>query len=308
MRLVTRADFDGLCCAAMMLQAGIIDSFLYAHPKDVQDGKIAVGPEDVLANLPFVEGAGMWFDHHVSESARLRQQTHAFKGLRGAIKKAPSAARVVWDYFGGTRRFDARFEPMLDAVDRVDAAELTAEEIEHPSGWVLVGLLMDPRTGIGRRPFAKDHWAFLREMVDLVQRLSLEDLLEHPDVKERVDLYFAEAEPFRHMLREHTEDFGDVVVTDLRTVTDIHVGNRFLVYALYPACKASMLLLHSRTVGKDVVTAGHSILNRGCRANVGRIMLDFGGGGHAAVGSCQVDPEETAGVVQEILNRLLNEC
>ena len=308
MRLVTRADFDGLCCAALLKELGLVEEIKYVHPKDVQDGMVEVSANDILANIPFVQGAGMWFDHHMSEAIRLKEIGASLKGLKGAVKKAPSAARVVWDYYGGFKRFPARFEEMMIAVDKVDSADLTIEEILHPSGWVLLGYLMDPRTGLGRHPFARGNWDVLLDLVDYCRTMPIQEIMELADIAERVKHYFEQEERFKAMITAASTAHDKVVVTDLRKIDDFFVGNRFLVYAMFPACNVSIQLMWDHKRENVVFTVGHSIVNRTCKANIGTLLLEHGGGGHAAVGTCQVAPDMVEKTMESILARLGTAC
>ncbi|MGE4297806.1 MAG: exopolyphosphatase [Desulfovibrionaceae bacterium] len=308
MRLVTRADFDGLCCAALLKEIGLVDEIKYVHPKDVQDGLVEVSANDILANIPFVQGAGMWFDHHMSEAVRLKEIGASLKGLKGAVKKAPSAARVVWDYYGGFRRFPNRFEPMMTAVDKVDSADLNEEEILHPEGWVLLGFLMDPRTGLGRHPFARNNWEVLADLVDHCRTLPIEEILALPDISERIIHYFEQEERFKAMLATKSTVRDKVVVTDLRDVDEFFVGNRFMIYAMYPGCSVGMQLMWDHKKENIVFTVGHSIVNRTCKANIGTLLLEHGGGGHFGVGTCQVAPSMMEHAMESILARLAHAC
>jgi hypothetical protein len=163
MRLLTRSDFDGLACAVLLKEMGMMDEWKFVHPKDVQDGKIEVSSDDILANVPFASGCGMWFDHHSSEEERLNFDFE----FKGASKSAPSAARVVWEYFDGHETFGDKFDEMLKYVDKVDSGNLNAEEIENPQGWVLLGFLMDPRTGLGRyKDYRISNYQLMEELIE----------------------------------------------------------------------------------------------------------------------------------------------
>ena len=230
MRLITRSDFDGLACAVFLKEAGIIDSYKFAHPKDLQDGLIEVTKDDCLANVPFVEGCGLWFDHHSSE-----QERNAYKGkYEGASMSAPSAAHVVYDYYGGRERFKG-FEDLLEAVDKVDSANLTKEEILNPSSWILLGFIMDPRTGLGRfRNFTISNYQLMEKCIDWCRTMTIDEIMAIPDIKERIDLYNEQTEKFVEMVKAHTVTYGNTIVSDLRGLETIYTGNRFMIYSLYP--------------------------------------------------------------------------
>jgi oligoribonuclease NrnB/cAMP/cGMP phosphodiesterase (DHH superfamily) len=309
MRLVTRADFDGLVCAALLREAGVVDGFKFVHPKDVQDGQVEVDANDVLANVPFVEGAGMWFDHHISEAARIKEQELNLKGIKGAVKLAPSAARVIWEYYGGHKKFPEGFDSMLEGVDKVDSGNLSREDVLNPQGWVLLGFIMDPRTGLGRHDrFRVSNWELLTDLVEMCRTMSIDEILTRPDLQEREAFYREQAAAFEAMLRARSEQRGNVLVTDLRSVDEFAVGNRFMVYALYPECNVSMQLMWDHKKENVVITVGHSVLNKTCKANIGNLLLEYGGGGHRKVGTCQVFAPVADDTVQEIVQRLQQEC
>ncbi len=307
MRLVTRFDFDGLCCAVLLQKAVGIDDYLLVHPKDMQDGIVTVGPKDVLANIPYGPGAGMWFDHHVSESARLKSENITVKGCKGVVKQAPSAARVIWDHFGGHKTFPQRFDAMMAAVDKVDSARLTKEDITSPSSWVLLGFLTDPRTGLARHDFKTNSREMFIKLVEMCQTNSIEEIMEQPDIKERVALYLEQSALFEEMLWKHATVHGKVVLLDLRNAEEIYVGNRFLIYALFPQCNASIRLMWDHLKENVVFTVGHSVVNRTCRRNIGTLMLTCGGGGHPRVGTCQVYTPNAESTLEELMAMLNKE-
>lgn len=217
MRLVTRSDFDGLACGALLLEAGVIDHWKFAHPKDLQDGLVEINEDDCLANVPYVEGCGLWFDHHSSEHERL-QLAGKYKG---ESRIAPSCARIIYEYYGGAERFP-QFTEMMEAVDKVDSGNLTIDEVMNPSGWILVGFLMDPRTGLGRwRQFSISNYQLMEKLLEACRVLSTEDILDLPDVKERIAIYNEQTEKFKEMVQQHTVVKGNVIITDLRGVDPI---------------------------------------------------------------------------------------
>jgi nanoRNase/pAp phosphatase (c-di-AMP/oligoRNAs hydrolase) len=297
MRLLTRSDFDGLACAALLKDIGIIDSWKFVHPKDLQDGLVEVGDNDVLANVPYVPGAALWFDHHTSETERLSSDLV----YEGESRPADSAARVIYDYYGGAEKFP-HFGEMIKAVDKVDSAKLTADEVLNPSGWVLLGFIMDPRTGLGRfRDFRISNYELMEKLIDEVAKENIDEVLENPDVAERVELYFEQDKLFREMVLAHTRIDGNVIISDLRDVDPIYTGNRFLVYSLYPEQNISLWIVDGRGKLNSPIAVGHSVLNRSSKTDVGALMLKYGGGGHPQVGTCQVDYADTDRVVEEIV-------
>lgn len=298
MRLVTRSDFDGLICAVLLKQVEAIGSIQFVHPKDLQDGKFEVTAEDILTNVPYVPGCGLWFDHHATEIDRVIGQ----EKFSGACRLAPSAARVVYEYYGGARRFPG-IEEMMGAVDKADSAQFTSDEILNPTGWPLLSFIMDARTGLGRfKDYSISNYQLMHELIDACTHLTIDEILQLPDVQERVVRFFEQDVLFRQMLAGHTRVDGDVIVTDLRGVETIYAGNRFLIYALHPEQNVSIWIVNGFQNQNCVFACGQSIINRTSRVNVGALMSEFGGGGHTAAGTCQV-PHEAA---NEVLHALLD--
>lgn len=304
MRLITRSDFDGLACAALLEEIGVIDGYQFVHPKDVQDGKVAVTTDDVLANVPFAPGCGLWFDHHMSEVERLRTlKEHAFVG---ASKPAPSCARVIYDYYGGATKFK-KFDDngLMWAIDKSDSGNLTVEEITSPTGWILLSYIMDARTGLGRyKDYRISNHALMRDMIGYCRTLPIDQILANPDVKARVDRYFAQEKDYQAMIRANSRLDGTVLAIDLRNVPEILSGNRFAEYALFPQANVSIRAIWGRERKNVVFTVGHSILDRSCTVNVGSLMLQYGGGGHPQVGTCQVETPRAEAVFAKLVAAL----
>ena len=296
MRLLTRSDFDGICCAVLLKELGLMDEMVYAHPKDLQDGKIAVEENDILANVPYVPGCGLWFDHHSSEHERLELEGK----YKGCSKEAPSAARVISDFYGADKF--ARFEEMLKYVDRVDSGQLTEEEILNPQGWVLLGFICDPRTGLGyHKGYRISNLAFMNDLVDHIRTKEIDEILALPDTRERIELYLDNDQKAREFLTQRSKVVGPVLITDARGAEELPPSNRFLIYSLYPETNISIRLIDGR--GKEFVafSVGYSILNRTATVDVGSLMLKNGGGGHKKVGTCQVPYDKADGVLQELI-------
>ena len=300
MRLITRSDFDGLACAVFLKEAGIIDSYKFAHPKDLQDGIIEVNKDDCLANVPFVEGCGLWFDHHSSE-----QERNAYKGkYEGRSESSPSAAHVVYDYYGGKERFP-RFDALLAAVDKVDSANLTKEEILNPTDWVLLGFIMDPRTGLGRfRNFTISNYQLMEKLIDWCREMTINEIMNLPDIVERKELYFEQSEKFIEMIKSHTEVKDKVIISDLRGLDTIYTGNRFVIYSLYPEANISCWIVSGRAGQGCSCAVGYSVLNKTSNVDVGALMLKYGGGGHKVVGTCQFSNEIMDKKIVELLEEL----
>ncbi|MDW7659925.1 MAG: exopolyphosphatase [Bacillota bacterium] len=300
MRLVTRSDFDGLICGMLLREADIIDQWVFVHPKDLQDGLFTPTKDDVLANVPFVPGCGMWFDHHTSENDRLGWN----QDVKGESRLAPSAARIIYEYYGGAERFPL-YKDMIEAVDKVDSGQLSKDEILNPTGWILLGFISDPRTGLGRfREFRISNYQLMEELINHFRNMDISEILEHPDVKERVELYYEQSEKFKEMVEAHTMVHKNVIVTDLRGVSTIYTGNRFMIYSLYPEQNVSVWLVDGKQKQNVSIAVGYSILNRSCSVDIGKLMLEHGGGGHKMVGTCQVPYDEANVVIENIVKRL----
>lgn len=300
MRLVTRSDFDGLACGALLLEAGIIDSWKFAHPKDLQDGLVEVDENDCLANVPFVEGCGLWFDHHSSEFERNQLEGK----YKGESRLTPSCARIIYEYYGGKERFP-QFDDMMEAVDKVDSGNLTVDEVMNPQGWILVGFLMDPRTGLGRwRQFSISNYQLMEELMKCCRTMSTSEILALPDVQERIEVYNEQTEKFKEMVNAHTRVEGNVIISDLRGVDPIYTGNRFLIYSMYPEQNISVWIVSGRSGQGCSAAVGHSILNRTSGVDVGSLMLKYNGGGHKKVGTCQFSNENMETELPKMLAEL----
>ena len=302
-RLVTRSDFDGLACAMMLRELGMIRDIKFVHPKDVQDGIIELTKADITTNLPYDPRVGLAFDHHESEVDRLKATETGGKLI--IDPKARSAARVVYDYFGGKSALPRISEDLMAAVDKGDSADFSMEEILHPSGWVLLHYLMDPRTGLGRfRSFRISNYDLMMELIGYCLDHSIDEILELPDVKERVDLYFEQTELFVAQLRRVARVYDKVVVLDLREEEIIHAGNRFMIYALYPETQISVHVTWGFQKQNTAVMIGKSIVNKASQADIGAICLEHGGGGHRNAGTCQLDNNKVDALLPEIIAAL----
>ena len=303
-RLVTRSDFDGLVCAVLLKHLEMIDEIKFVHPKDMQDGKIDIGPRDITTNLPYVAGAHLIFDHHSSETER----NEVCAGNYVIDPDAASAARVVYEHFGGRTAFPAAWDAMMAAVDKADSAQFSRDEILRPEGWVLLNYLMDSRTGLGRfRDFRISNYQLMMELIDCCKTMSIEEILELPDVKERSDMYFEHADKFRAQLQRCSTVHGNLVVLDLRNEDVIYAGNRFMIYALFPQTNISIHVLWGVKQQNTVFATGKSILNRSSKTNVGALMLQYGGGGHENAGTCQVSNDMAEEVLDALVQRITSE-
>ena len=300
MRLITRSDFDGLVCAMLFKKMGMVDEMKFVHPKDMQDGIIEVTENDILANVPYVQGCGLWFDHHSSELLRMGEKVE----FKGETRLAPSAARVVYDYYGGRETF-GDIDDIMQGVDKADSAQFSREDILNPKGWDLLSFIMDARTGLGRyRDYRISNYQLMEDLVEHCANMSVDEIMQLPDVQERVVRYFELDKQFREMLLQYTRTDGNVIITDLRGVETIYPGNRFMVYALFPEQNISIWTIDGRAKQNCVFACGHSILNRTSNTNIGALMLKNGGGGHRVAGTCQVPYEDADRVLQDLIDTM----
>ncbi len=300
-RLVTRSDFDGLVCAVLLRELDLIDEVVFVHPKDMQDGKIAITSRDITTNLPYVAACHLAFDHHQSEALRVGGAP------ANSINQpdAPSAARVVFDYYKGGEVFGGKFDDMMAAVDKGDSAQLSREEILEPKDWVLLNYLMDARTGLGRyRDFRIANRQLMMDLIEHLRNHGIAEILQLPDVRERIEVYQAEQPAAEAQIRRCAQVHGNLVVLDLREEEQIHATNRFFVYALFPQCNISIHVMDGFQKQNIVLAIGKSILDRSSKTEVGELCLQYGGGGHSAAGTCQVSNEQADGAIAELIKRI----
>lgn len=300
-RLVTRSDFDGLVCAVLLKHLDMLGDILFVHPKDMQDGKIAIGSGDITTNLPYVSGAHLAFDHHLSETIRNtgERKNHIID------PEAPSAARVVYDYYGGAKVFPASWNDMMVAVDKADSAQFAREEVLDPKGWVLLNYLMDSRTGLGRfREFRISNYNLMMDLIEYCRNHDISQIMQLPDVKERADLYFSHQDKFKDQIKRCATVHGNLVILDLREEQTIYAGNRFMIYAMYPETNISIHVLWGVKQQNTVFATGKSIINRSSKTNIGELMLKYGGGGHENAGTCQVENDKAETVLKELTAKI----
>ena len=302
-RLVTRSDFDGLACAMMLKELNLIDEIKFVHPKDVQDGKVELSENDITTNLPYDPRVGIAFDHHESEIDRLKATETGGKLI--IDPNAKSAARVVYNYYGGKEKFPRISEELLEAVDKGDSAGFSIDDILYPRDWVLLHFIMDPRTGLGRfHDFRISNYDLMMELIDYCLNHSIEEILELPDVKERTDLYFEQAEKFKEQLKRITKIYDKVAVIDLRGEDTIYAGNRFMIYALWPLTEISVHVAWGFQKQNTAVMIGKSIINKKSKVDIGELCLTYGGGGHANAGTCQLDNDKVDAELPNIIAKL----
>lgn len=304
-RLITRSDMDGLVCAVLLKELGLIDDVTFAHPKDMQDGLVEIGNTDITTNLPYVPGVYLAFDHHHSEMHRVedKPENHIINPY------APSAARVVYDYFGGADMFPNVSAEIMEAVDKADSAQFTKDEILNPEGWVLLNFIMDARTGLGRfRNFNISNYQLMMKLIDTCrEHQNIDEILAVPDVKERVDLYYEHQMKFREQVQRCSTIHKNLIIVDYRNEDTIWAGNRFVVYALYPQINISIHIIWGKNKQNTVFATGKSIINRTSRTDIGELMLQNGGGGHAAAGTCQVPNLKAEEVLEELTEKIIED-
>ena len=303
-RLVTRSEFDGLVCVVLLNELDLIDDIKFVHPKDMQDGKIDISSRDITTNLPYVASAHLAFDHHESETIRNtgERPNHIISA------EAPSAARVVYDYYGGAKAFPNISLDMMAAVDKADSAQFTQDEILEPTDWVLLNYLMDSRTGLGRfREFRVSNYQLMMDLIQYCRNHGIDDILKLPDVVERIDLYFDHTAKAREQIERCSSVHDNLVVLDLRHEETIYAANRFLIYAMFPQCNISIHVLWGVQKQNTVFATGKSILDRSSKTNVGELMLKNGGGGHQAAGTCQVDNDKASEVLNTLILQITND-
>ncbi len=299
-RLVTRSDMDGLVCGTLLKYLGIIDEITFVHPKDMQDGKVEINSNDITTNLPYVEGVYLAFDHHFSETLRNEKRDNHIINA-----DAPSAAEVVYQYYGGDKKFPSKFKPMMEASNKADSAAFTIDDILNPKGWELLSFLMDSRTGLGRfRDFRVSNYQLMMDLIDYCKDHDIDDILALADVKERVDLYFKYEEEFKEQLKRCTKVYNNLSVIDYRNEEIIYPGNRFMVYAMYPETNISIHTVWGKDKQNVVYSTGKSIINKTSNTNVGELMLKYGGGGHKAAGGCQPNHEEAPKILEELIKKI----
>jgi nanoRNase/pAp phosphatase (c-di-AMP/oligoRNAs hydrolase) len=303
-RLVTRSDFDGLVCAVLLKDLDLIDDILFVHPKDMQDGKIDITENDITTNLPYVAGCHIAFDHHLSETVRNSGDidNHIID------PKAPSAARVVYDYYGGADKFPNISVDMMDAVDKGDSAQFSEEEILEPTDWVLMNFIMDARTGLGRfRDFKISNYQLMMKLIDACKDHSIEEILQMEDVAERVSLYHEHNEMAKAQIAKCSTVYENLVVLDLTDQETIYATNRFVIYAMYPDCNISIHKMWGLKKQNVVFAIGKSITNRSSKTNVGELCLKYGGGGHMNAGTCQVETSKAETVLGELIETITSD-
>jgi len=298
-RLVTRSDFDGLVCGMLLTELDLVDDIKFVHPKDMQDGLVELTERDISTNLPYQPSCAFIFDHHESEilrNAEVNRDTYIVD------PNAPSASRVVYDWLGGLETFPRIDVGMMNAVDKADSAQFSREDILEPKDWELLSFLMDSRTGLGRfREFRISNYQLMMELISYCKSHTIHEILKHPDVDERIQIYRAHEKQFREQVLRCTKVHKNLGILDLRNEETIWAGNRFMIYALFPEINISIHVLWGLRMQNTVFATGKSIFDRSSKTDIGALMLKYGGGGHAAAGTCQVPNEQATKVLSELI-------
>jgi len=302
-RLVTRSDMDGLVCAVILKHLDMVDDIKFVHPKDMQDGIIEITENDIITNLPYSPKAHIVFDHHESEAMRNGDADNYF-----IDPKAPSAARIVYEYYGGAEKMPDISVDMMEAVDKADAAQFTVGDILNPQGWELLSFLMDSRTGLGRfREFTVSNYQLMMDLIDYCKDHDIDDIMKLPDVVERVELFNKYSDDFIDQLQRCTKIYDNLVVLGLREEEIIYPGNRFTIYALFPDTNISIHVLWGFKKQNTVFATGKSIINRSSNTDIGALMLKYNGGGHNAAGTCQIENDKAEEVLKELIEAINND-
>jgi nanoRNase/pAp phosphatase (c-di-AMP/oligoRNAs hydrolase) len=301
-RLVTRSDFDGLVCGMLLTELDLVDDIKFVHPKDMQDGLIDLTERDISTNLPYQPSCAFVFDHH--ESELLRNVTVSEDNYI-VDPHAPSASRVVYDWLGGSDTFPRIDTGMMSAVDKADSAQFSREDILEPKDWELLSFLMDSRTGLGRfREFRISNYQLMMELISYCKSHTINEILRHPDVDERVQIYRAHEKQFREQVLHCTKVHKNLGILDLRNEETIWAGNRFMIYALFPEINISIHVLWGLRMQNTVFATGKSIFDRSSKTDIGALMLKYGGGGHMAAGTCQVLNDQATKVLSELIETI----
>lgn len=294
MRLVTRGDLDGLTSAVLITLNEPIDEIALVHPQDITDKRVEIRPDDIIVNLPYDPRCGMWFDHHLLTDSNEKPPDH----FKGRYRIAPSAARLVYEYYLERDPSLRRFEKLVEETDRLDAAQLTPDDVENPRDYILLGYTIDSRTGLG------SFEEYFQQLVEMLKTMTIEEVLAQPAVGARVERIRREAAEYKRLLARNSFQINNVVVTDLREIDPLPAGNRFLVYSLFPEANVSLRVHWGPRHDTVIAAVGHSIFNRTCNTSVGELMSRYGGGGHRGAGTCLLPLDRAADAIDEILFEL----
>jgi hypothetical protein len=291
MRLVTRGDLDGLTCAVLITSCEPVDEVVLIHPQDITDKRLGITGNDILANLPYHPGCGKWFDHHLLTDSNERPPD-VFDGRYGL---APSAARVVYEYYLANHPEIERYGHLLAETDRLDSAQLNIDDVLDPKDYILLGYTLDPRTGLG------SYQEYFSKLVNALKTKPIGEIMASADVKDRVARIREQDERFREITLRRSQLDKNVVLTDFREQNPIPVGNRFIIYTLFPQANISLRVHRGPSPEHVAAAVGHSIFNRTSRTNVGMLMSHYGGGGHTGAGTCLLPAAKADTLIAEMI-------
>lgn len=293
MRIVTRPDFDGIVCAVLLRKAEDIDKdILWTEPNEIQKGQVNIFKDDIMANLPWSSDCGLWFDHHISNKPD--------KDFQGAFEIAPSAARVIYEYYKERKKLNNDYDELVLNTDIIDAADLNIDQVRYPENYPYILLSMTIRN-----QDYKDipYW---NKLIDLLMKADIDHVIADPEVKKRCYNVIKENTAFERHLSTHTRIINQISITDFRPLDIVPEGNRFMTYSLFPETTASVKIRYGspkhQSGQKNVqLSIGHSIFNKKCNVNIGNLLTKYGGGGHAGAGGCTLDDETADKIIEEIL-------
>ncbi len=311
MRLVTRADFDGLVCGALVTKFENVDDHLFVEPKFLQDGLVDIRHGDIITNLPYHPNCSLWFDHHITNTTPDFPQPIVLG--KGGFRLAPSAARVVYEYYSevgmrheatGNSKISGeeilsflgteRMKYLMHEADRIDAGKLEQEDVLNPQGYVLISMTTD-----GRNAGDEPYWL---KMIGLLREASLEETLADAEVARRCQQIRDEQDKLRAILLARAEQRKNVIYVDLRGIQEIPDGNRFLIFTLFPQANIQVKVTHdSQRENTTAISVGYNIFNPTSNVNVGELLKNYGGGGHKVVGSSRVPNDKAEQAIEEIL-------
>jgi hypothetical protein len=294
MRLVTRPDLDGLTCAVILSHCETVDSFEFVHPQQIRDRQVDVGKDDILANVPYHPSCGMWFDNHLLTDS----ESTPPQDFRGRYGQAPSAAHLVYEHYAPGHPELSRYEELVRETDRLDSAQLDMNDVLSPEGWTLLGFTLDPKSGLG------DVKEYFLDLLPAVRTKPIQEVLDLPSVRERARRLREQDRRFREVAVAHSRLDEAVVVTDFRSVDPLPVGNRFLIYTVFPEATVSLRIQRGRAPETISVSVGRSIFNRASRANIGILMSLYGGGGQPGAGACVLPADTADAKIAEIVTAL----
>ncbi len=294
MRLVARPDLDGLTCAVLLSHCETVDSYELVHPQQVRDREVVIGENDILVNMPYQPACGMWFDNHLLTDS----QSTPPRDYRGRYGQAPSAARLVYEHYAPTHPELSRYEELIRETDRLDSAQLDLDDVLAPDRYTLLGFTLDSKSGLG------DPREYFLELIPAVATKSIQEVMELPSVRERANRLKEQDRHFREAAVAHSRLDGPLIITDFRSLDPLPVGNRFLIYTVFPDAMLSLRIQRGRAANTVSVSGGRSIFTRTSRANIGIVMSLYGGGGQPGAGACVLPAATADAQIAEIVAAL----